>query len=44
MRWKLCLSEFYFEIKYKKGLCDSKADALSSLTTDGGTVVEFLEN
>ncbi|CDF40678.1 unnamed protein product [Chondrus crispus] len=35
--WRLRLSEFDFEIKYKKGKVNTKADALSRLLTKGET-------
>ena len=38
IRWRPRLSEFDFEIKYKKGKANSQADALSRLLTDGETV------
>ncbi|CDF36773.1 unnamed protein product [Chondrus crispus] len=41
IRWRLRLSEFDFEIKYKKGKANSQADALSRLLTQGGTVDEI---
>ncbi|CDF40830.1 unnamed protein product [Chondrus crispus] len=37
IRWRLRLSEFDFEIKYKKGKANSQADALSRLRTAGET-------
>ena len=40
-RWRLLLSEFDFEIKYKKGKANSQADALSRLLTEGETVYEI---
>ncbi len=39
MRWRLRLSEFDFEVRYKKGKVNSQADALSRLATLGETVV-----
>ena len=39
MRWRLRLSEFDFEINYKKGTSNSVADCLSRLNTQGGTTV-----
>ncbi len=39
MRWRLRLSEFDFEVRYKKGKANSQADALSRLATLGETVV-----
>ncbi|CDF35613.1 unnamed protein product [Chondrus crispus] len=41
IRWRLRLSEFDFEIKYKKGKANSQADALSRLQTAGETVDEI---
>ncbi|CDF34164.1 unnamed protein product [Chondrus crispus] len=41
IRWRLRLSEFDFEIKYKKGKANSQADALSRLRTAGETVEEI---
>ena len=38
IRWRLRLSEFDFEIKYKKGKANSQADALSRLLTEGETI------
>ena len=38
IRWRLRLSEFDFEIKYKKGKANSQADAMSRLLTEGETV------
>lgn len=43
MRWRLRLSEFYFEIKYKKGIPNEQADAISLLTTEGGAIVDVEE-
>ena len=37
IRWRLHLSEFYFEIKYNKGKVNTQADALSRLLTRGET-------
>ena len=34
MRWRLRLSEFDFNIEYKKGICNTQADALSRLRTN----------
>ena len=39
-RWRLRLSEFEFEIKYKKGTKNTQADALSRLPTDSETVFD----
>lgn len=39
MRWRLRLSEFDFQVVYKKGKLNTQADALSRLTTLGSTVV-----
>ncbi|CDF38384.1 unnamed protein product [Chondrus crispus] len=39
--WRLRLSEFDFEIKYKRGKANSQADALSRLRTAGETVHEI---
>ncbi|CDF38512.1 unnamed protein product [Chondrus crispus] len=41
IRWRLRLSKFDFEIKYKKGKANSQADALSRLRTAGETVDEI---
>ncbi|CDF36419.1 unnamed protein product [Chondrus crispus] len=41
IRWRLRLSEFDFEIKYKKGKANNQADALSRLRTAGETVDEI---
>ena len=41
MRWRLRLSEFDFEVKYKKGRLNTQADALSRLRTDGETTTEI---
>lgn len=37
--WRLRLSDFKFQIQYKKGICISQADALSRLGTQGSTDV-----
>ena len=34
MRWRLRLAEYDFSIEYKKGICNTQADALSRLRTD----------
>lgn len=44
IRWRLRLSEFKFQIQYKKGICNSQADALSRLGTRGGTEVDAEED
>ena len=38
IRWRLRLSEFDFQIKYKKGNANSQTDAFSRLLTEGETV------
>ena len=38
IRWRLRLSEFDFEIMYKKGKANGQADAFSRLLTEGETV------
>ena len=43
IRWRLRLSKFDFEIKYKKGKANSQADALSRLLTAGETTDEVDE-
>lgn len=40
IRRRLRLSEFPFELHYKKGILNSQADALSRLTTSGETTVD----
>ena len=42
-RWRLRLSEFDFEVKYKKGKLNTHADALSRLQTSGGTTIQVDE-
>ena len=37
MRWRLRLSEFDFQVEYKKGKANTQADALSRLRTNGET-------
>ena len=44
MRWRLRLSEFDFEVVYKKGKLNNQADALSRLRTLGETAVDFDED
>lgn len=42
---KLRLSEFKFEIRYMKGISNAQVDALSRLTTNGGTILDaYKEN
>jgi len=41
MRWRLRLSEFDFDVRYKKGTKNSVADCLSRLRTLGDTVTEI---
>ena len=43
MRWLLRLSEFNFEVRYKKGKLNTQADALSRLLTLGETMEELDE-
>ncbi len=38
VRWALALSEFEFEIKYRKGSMNKNADALSRLTTEDASI------
>lgn len=42
--WSLRLSEFRFEVRYKKGVLNSQTEALSLLSTRGGTTVDVGEN
>ena len=35
MRWRIRLSEFDFQVEYKKSKLNTQADALSRLATDG---------
>ena len=44
MRWRLRLSEFDFVVKYKKGVANTQADALSRLPSSGHTTVEVEED
>ena len=44
MRWRLRLSEFDFQILYKKGKLNTQADALSRLTTLGETSSDLDED
>ena len=44
VRWRLRLSEFDFEVRYKKGKLNNQADALSRLRTLGETEVDIDEN
>ena len=37
MRWRIRLSEFDFQVEYKKSKLNTQADALSRLATDGET-------
>ena len=41
MRWRLRLSEFDFEVRYKKGKLNTQADALSRLQSLGETTEEL---
>lgn len=41
---RIRLGVFKFEVRYKKGIFNSQADALSQLITDGGIVVDSGEN
>ena len=41
MRWRLRLSEFDYEVRYKKGLLNTQADALSRLSTLVETELEL---
>ena len=38
IRWRLRLSEFDFEVKFKKGKANTQTDALYRLIVDGETV------
>ena len=40
MRWSLRLTEFYFKVKYKKGLLNTQTDTLLRLTTSVETIDE----
>lgn len=44
IRWSLRLSEFDFEVKYKKGRINTQADALSRLETKGETSEDIDED
>ena len=44
MRWRLRLCEFDFQVKYKKGILNTQADALSRLKTTGLTIVPIEED
>ena len=41
MRWRLRLSEFDFQVEYKKGKLNTQADALSRLATNGETTIDI---
>lgn len=41
--WRIRRKIVFFEIKYKKGICNSQADALYPLKTEWGTVVQVEE-
>ena len=43
MRWRLRLSEFDFEVKYKLGLINTQADAMSRLASTGSTTTPIDE-
>ncbi|CAN8076114.1 unnamed protein product [Agarophyton chilense] len=43
-RWRLRLYEFYFKVKYKKGLANIQADAFSRSETSGKPQEEFDDN
>lgn len=38
IRWRFRLSEFSFEIRYKKVICNSQEEVLSRLRIKGGTM------
>lgn len=42
--WRLCLSEFDFEVKYKTWKANAQADPLSRLQTIGGTAQHHLDD
>lgn len=44
VRWRLKLSEFDYEIRYKKGTCNGNADALSRIILNSPTEINLLEN